>query len=223
MDIKDEVYKILSSDNSGHGINHINNVISLSNELSMNISCNKDIVYLIALLHDVDDYKLVGINNSNEFSNAKKLLNQYITDKDIINKVLTGIKEIGYSKRLEGIMPSSIEAMIVSDSDMLDAMGANGIIRSIEYNTSKHRQIFNKDLYPTINMNSLEYKNKNDSTMINHVFEKLLKLKEMMLTDKGRELAIERDKFMISFLYQYFKELNLNDWIKYLDEYIEKR
>ena len=216
--IKNEVFEILSKDNSGHGICHINNVISLANEISNTIPCDKDVVYLIALLHDVDDYKLVGIDMANELSNAKRILNKYIIDKDLINKILNGISEIGYSKRLDGIIPSSIETKIVSDSDMLDAMGANGIIRSIEYNASKHRQIFNKDIYPNTNMNSIEYKNKNDSTMINHVFEKLLKLKDMMLTEKGMELAKERDCFMISFLHQYFKELNLNEWIIYLDK-----
>ena len=217
--IKNEVYEILKSDLSGHGMNHINNVINLALEIANFTSSNKTIVYLIALLHDVDDYKIVGMNNASLLSNAKRILNKYLNDEVLIQEVIKGISEIGYSKRLDGIIPSSIEAKIVSDADMLDAIGANGIIRSIEYNTSKGRKIFDENIFPKLNMNSLEYKQKNDSTMINHVFEKLLRLEGLMLTNKGKELAKNRTKFMLDFLFQYFNELKLDSWIEYLNEY----
>ena len=53
-----EVEKLLASDNSGHGMNHINRVVKLASVFADSEGANKDIVTLIALLHDVDDYKL---------------------------------------------------------------------------------------------------------------------------------------------------------------------
>ena len=217
-----EVKKLLDKDNTGHGMRHINNVIEISNEISKGMDVNIDTVYLIALLHDVDDYKLVGIDNADDLNNAKRILNKYINDKKLIEDVLYGISTIGYSKRLSGVFPNTQEAKIVSDADMIDAIGATGIMRSIEYNLSKNRIIFDKDMFPKLNMNMEEYKAKNDSTMINHVFEKLLKLKDMMLTEMGYKLALPRHKFMVEFLYQYFTELKLDNWIKYLDEYLKE-
>ena len=220
--IYNEVKNILKNDSSGHGMNHIDRVIRLSKELSNGIDVDNDLVYLIALLHDVDDYKLVGINNSNDLNNAKRILNKYIENESYINKVLDSINTIGYSKRLEGIMPNIMEAKIVSDADMLDAIGALGMIRSLEYNISKNRVIFDKDIFPNLNMTKDAYQKSTTSTMINHWFEKLLKLKDMMLTNKGKEMAIKRHNIIVEFLYNFFEEENLTDWKIYLDKYLKK-
>ena len=71
--VKQQVYDLLNNDNSGHGIEHIKRVLELSLKFSNIENANKDIVTLIALLHDVDDYKLFGMDNAKNLTNAKKL------------------------------------------------------------------------------------------------------------------------------------------------------
>ena len=71
--VKQQVYDLLNNDNSGHGIEHIKRVLALSLKFSNIENANKDIVTLIALLHDVDDYKLFGMDNAKNLTNAKKL------------------------------------------------------------------------------------------------------------------------------------------------------
>lgn len=54
------------------------------------------------------------------------------------------------------------------------------------------------------------------------MFEKLLNLKNLMLTDSGKKEAVERHDIMIKFLYHFFKEKNVPEWIDYLDNYLDK-
>ena len=67
------------------------------------------------------------------------------------------------------------------------------------------------------------YTSKKDGTVINHIFEKILKLKDLMLTKSGNEEAIKRYNFLIDFLNEYFYEEEANEWIDYLNKYLIKK
>ena len=54
-------------------------------------------------------------------------------------------------------------------------------------------------------MTAEEYR-KGQNTMINHFYEKLLKLKELMHTDTAKALAEERHRFMEEYLEQFYGE-----------------
>ena len=54
-------------------------------------------------------------------------------------------------------------------------------------------------------MTEAEYRGGND-TAINHFYEKLLKLKELMNTAYARQLAEERHRFMEQYLQQFYAE-----------------
>ena len=47
----------------------------------------------------------------------------------------------------------------------------------------------------------------NRSDSITHFYDKLLKLKDLMSTDKGKAIGTERTKYMEEFLIQFYKEL----------------
>ncbi len=64
-DVREKVNGLLNKDNSGHGMDHINRVLDLSLKFAEKEDGNKIIVSLIALLHDVDDYKLFGMESAN--------------------------------------------------------------------------------------------------------------------------------------------------------------
>lgn len=221
--VKDKVSELLSKDNTGHGIEHVNRVLNLSLKFAEKEDANKDVVALIALLHDVDDYKLFGIEDANNLTNARNILEQCFVEDDIKEQVLNAIKTIGYSKRLKGICPLTLEGMIVSDADMCDGMGTTGILRSYQYNLAHGNLFFDKNIYPTLNMSADEYMEKKVGTVVTHMFEKLLKLKDLMLTDSGKKEAIERHNIMIEFLYHFFEEENDKEWIDYLDNYLNKK
>lgn len=82
-EVKKEVYELLNKDNSGHGMDHINRVLELSLKFAEKENANKDVVALIALLHDVDDYKLFGVETAENLTNAKRIMSNANVDKSI--------------------------------------------------------------------------------------------------------------------------------------------
>ncbi len=220
--VKEEVMKLLNKDNSGHGIDHIQRVLDLSLKFAEKEHANKDIVALIALLHDVDDYKLFGMANAENLTNAKKIMNNCNIIKTIQDQVLIALNSIGYSKRLKGICPTTLEGKIVSDADMCDALGANGILRVYTYSMKNGKPFFDKKIFPTEDMTADEYTKKCADSSVCHIFEKILKLKDLMLTESGTEEAKSRHQIIVDFLYHLFNEENAPEWTEYLNNYLKQ-
>ena len=145
--VKKQVSELLNQDNSGHGIDHINRVLELSLKFAEKENANKDIVSLIALLHDVDDYKLFGMDNAENLTNAKKIMEDCNVDKNTQEQVCLALNNIGYSKRLKGFCPTTLEGKIVSDADMCDALGANGILRVYTYSLKNGKPFLTKTYF----------------------------------------------------------------------------
>ena len=54
---KSLVEDLMKNEDTGHGMEHILRVLDLALKFADSESCDKEKVALIALLHDVDDYK----------------------------------------------------------------------------------------------------------------------------------------------------------------------
>lgn len=209
----DKVSDVLGADDSGHGIDHVMRVHDMSVRFASTVpeDVDDDVVRLAALLHDVDDYKLVGKKQSGLQNNAVEIMSSVGIDSKMQITVKNIIANMGYSKSLRGVRPAIVEGKIVSDADMCDAIGASGVIRALTYAMSDKGSgvIFNRQQWPAINITAEQYNvtgNTHDTdNFINHFFEKLLKLKGMMMTQPGRKEASVRDQQMIDFLRSYFR------------------
>jgi len=221
--VKQEVSNLLNKDNSGHGMDHINRVLDLSYKFAKKENANTDIVSLIALLHDVDDYKLFGMESAENLTNAKRIMNNCNVNKSIQEQVILALNNIGYSKRLKGCCPTTLEGKIVSDADMCDALGAIGILRIYTYSIKNGKPFFDRNIFPIENMSAQKYTSKCADSSVCHIFEKILKLKDLMLTNSGREEAKNRHQIVVDFLYHLFAEENAPEWTEYLNSYLNKQ
>ena len=224
--IKNKVRDILGGDSSGHADDHVERVALLAERFASECSEPVDLyeVLLTAWLHDVDDYKLVGKAQAEKLTNAVNSMAEAGVAADLCQAVLESIAAIGYGKRLDGQQPQRLAGQLVSDADMCDAIGAVGIERGLMYACHHGGRIFDPTVWPNVDLAAEEYDingNTHDTDgFINHFFEKLLKLKGLMLTEPGRIEARKRQHIMVDFLRAYFCEKNVPEWSEFLEKYL---
>ncbi|ASK30403.1 phosphohydrolase [Chryseobacterium sp. T16E-39] len=194
---------------AGHDWFHIERVWKLSKKIAENENCNKEVVELAALLHDIADPKFHNGDETIALKVSREFLEKQQVSEEIIGQVLFIIKNISFKNRGEVPQDLPIELKIVQDADRIDAIGAIGIARTFNFGGFKNNLMYHPDIEPKLNMSKEEYK-KSDGTTINHFYEKLLLLKDLMNTEKGKELAQERHNVMLKFLDQFYKEWNVD-------------
>lgn len=217
--------KLYMNAKAGHGFDHVERVYQKALELQSYEGGDKTIIAYASLLHDVDDYKFVGFEQSKKLTTARKIMKNAFVSQDIQEQVCQIILNMGYSNRLKGIYPTTKEGQIVSDADMLDAMGALAVVRTLEYGISKGAPIFNKECFPNKELTSDKYQQmaEGKEPCINHFFDKLLKLKGLLFTAQAKREGDLRHQLMVDFLYAFFKENNTPEWIDYLESYLSHK
>ncbi|WP_288156579.1 HD domain-containing protein [uncultured Sharpea sp.] len=196
-----DLQEFFKDDYSGHDFNHTMRVYKLANNIAIQEHANLEIVSLAALLHDVDDVKLTQSIN---YQNARLLMNRYGIDKATQEEVIAIIQDVSF-KGNQSKSPSTLEGKIAQDADRLDAIGAIGIARAFTFGGNHSRPLYN-DEKPERNMDEASYRQHQSST-INHFYEKLLLLKDMMNTECARVLADQRHQFMVNYLEEFFDEI----------------
>lgn len=192
---------------SGHDWFHIERVYKNALHILSHEEANEQIVILGALLHDIADSKF---HNGDE-TIGPKMADDFMTTigiEDSVKKhVVAIIENISFKGGNFEKNFNSKELDIVQDADRLDAIGAIGIARTFNYGGFKNNLIHDPENMPKMNMSKEEYK-KHKGTTINHFYEKLLLLKDLMNTNTGKQIAEQRHEFMLTFLDQFYKEWN---------------
>ncbi len=197
---------VFSGDSSGHDFYHTVRVYKLATQIAEHEKADVKTVQLAALLHDVDDIKL-SPDTYSEKKNAVGFMTAGNVDRKTVEavcKIIDSVSFVGTDSQI----PETVEGKCVQDADRLDAMGAIGIARTFAYGGSKGRAIYDPEIKPKTGMNKEEYRNNENSTSINHFYEKLLLLESMMNTSEGRRLAKRRMAFMQEFLDEFIAEWN---------------
>ena len=134
----------------------------------------------------------------------KKFLTSIEVTPEQIEAIVSIITRMSFKNHQEK-QELSLEGKVVQDADRLDAIGAIGIARVMCYSGSTGRPIHKPEMKPRENLTPEEYRN-GESTAIMHFYEKLLKLKDLMNTKYGNELAKGRHEFLELYLDQFYAE-----------------
>lgn len=200
-DLMDKVRGIYEQFDASHDFQHIERVYQNAVDiLHSEPTADAEVVKIAVLLHDVSDKKYT---NSKEQEN--QLIAELVLSEDKKQHIRDCIAQVSFNGGNE-LEATSIEAKIVRDADRLDAIGAIGIARTFAYGGAKGRKLYDTAEQARTNMTEEEYRTKNTSS-VTHFYEKLLFLKDLMTTDKGKQMANERHQFMEGFLQQLQKEI----------------
>ncbi|HWW39013.1 HD domain-containing protein [Pedobacter sp.] len=199
------VKETLAGAEAGHDWFHIERVYKTAQHINKQEQGDELIVALAALLHDIADSKFNGGDEEIGPQMAGSFLKSLGLSSIIIEQVQQIIKNLSFKASFGKLTFQSKELDIVQDADRLDAIGAIGIARAFTYGGFKNRVLYDPEIEVNLNMSKEQYKNTTAPT-INHFYEKLLLLKDLMKTPTGRQMAENRHQFMLSYLDQFYAE-----------------
>jgi uncharacterized protein len=187
----------LDGQQAGHGMDHVVRVQRTACQIQEEVGGDRLIIELAALLHDVGDAKFHdGMERSAEFT--REILSELGVNADQIEQIAQIVDDISFRKGVDS-EKLSLEGKIVQDADRIDALGAIGIVRTIEYGATKGQPFYVGDL------------NSTEKTGVGHFHDKLFKLHDMLNTEAAKRIAGQREQFMRDFLTQFLSEVGYPD------------
>ncbi|MFW9939487.1 MAG: HD domain-containing protein [Candidatus Thorarchaeota archaeon] len=172
-----------------HGFNHVERVYNMCIKIGEKLNANLNLLKISALLHDIGriDEKKDELKRNHAEISAEKAFN-YLTSqnfdisKDEIYKIIHCIEAHSFSNN---IIPETLEAKILSDADKLDALGAIGLYRTIAFTIQSGGNLDN---------------------VIEHLKNKIMKLKNLLFLNISRNLAEKRNQIISDFYNKIRKE-----------------
>jgi uncharacterized protein len=162
-----------------HSYEHSLRVRQLCILIGKKEAADLEVLEVAALLHDIGrpEEKVTGESHAKVGANmAVAFLATTSFPSEKLPQVASAIRTHRFS---EDEAPESLEGAILSDADKLDAMGALGLARAIAESLIQER-----GLYGTIE----------------HMNQKLLRLRDRMLTTTGKQLAKPRHQLLVAFM-----------------------
>ncbi len=202
------VKEVLADAEGGHNWYHIERVWKMSGYIRDQEGKGDLLtIELAALLHDISDAKFNGGDEDLGSQLAFNFLNNQGIEAERAEHIQSIIKYVSFKGGFPQNHIHSIEFQIVQDADRLDAIGAIGIARAFNYGGFKNRPIHDPSMPLQEYADSKAY-HKSDAPTINHFYEKLLKLKDLMNTKTGKEIGLERHNYMLQFLDTFYREVD---------------
>ncbi|MBS7652627.1 HD domain-containing protein [Candidatus Bathyarchaeota archaeon] len=186
---------------SHHDRYHVERVHRMAMRIAAEEGADMDVVRAAALLHDVaramEDEGVVEDHAAEGAKIAEGILRDVGFPEEKISRVVDCIR-IHRFKR--GDYAGSVEAGILQDADRLDALGAIGIARVFARGGWENKPIHDPSIPPK------ERYDGESLTSVNHIYEKILRLREELNTDTARRISEERHRFVKQFLERFLRE-----------------
>lgn len=203
--IRSQVSHHFDDDRGGHDLSHLDRVYGLAEQLRSREGGDSGVLAVACYVHDFHR-ALERESGSYDGADARHAVDDMIVETltaieyppDLVSHVCECVAFTDrYSFAGHALEPPSLEARILRDADNLDAIGAIGVARAFMFGGILGEPIWSDETAP----NQL-YEAGVSSSIVHHFHEKLLRIKDDMLTAAGKELAAERHEFMVVFLTQ---------------------
>lgn len=189
----------------GHDFLHLQRVHANAQKINSSYRVDDDLLTLFCYLHDYFDDKLTTRQVASDLEPLLSRFDLRLAPKDLA-QLRRDLENFGFKGGFQ--KPDlSLVGQIVSDADQLDAMGAIGICRTVQYGATKDRPLYDPNRPYEAPENLAAYRDPTRPTVF-HFKDKLLMLKDQMYTPEARQMAEVRHKFMEAFLAQLADEVN---------------
>jgi len=175
-----------------HGFSHTERIYELCVQIGKDLGANLFILKISALLHDIGrDSEEQDIRNRNhaelsaEMSIAFLKYQDFQISQDEFDNIIHCIRAHSFSNKT---IPRTLEAKILSDVDKLYALGAIGLYRVIGFTIKKNGGI---------------------EEVIEHLENKILKLRDQLYLEESRKIADERKQIIVNFYNKIRQESNI--------------
>lgn len=186
---------------SHHCSFHTERVHNLATRIAQLERADADVVRAAALLHDIaramEDEGEIADHSVEGAKIARRLLESLDFPSDKVTKVVSCIQEHRFAK---GVKPTSLEAEVLQDADRLDVLGAIGIARVFARGGWANMPMHDPTVPP-----KKEYDGRS-LTSINHIYEKVLKVRNSLNTETAKRIGDDRHYFVKQFLERFMNE-----------------
>ncbi len=208
--IREKAKIALKRNDGAHDYNHSYRVEQLASAIQMHEGGEIEVIIPACYVHDWGCY----MGREEHVSTAA------------LDEIRTELEDIGLSgERLENVLeavrfheeydfsgkhlPVSKECMILQDADRLDALGAIGIARSFYvtgtlFGAGNERCVLGTP--EDMHKGDQEYNVGDLTPAVQHFYDKLLCLRDVMNTEHGRKIAEGRHQYMVEFLERFKRE-----------------
>lgn len=209
------VHQQLDHETTGHDFYHGQRVAKLGVKLYLtdNAAAHPDsrvcaIIRAGGYLHDTIDEKVCS-DPEQVLARIKQLLPQAGFTALESEDILFSIQHLSFSKNIEHHYQLPLTGQYVQDADRLEALGAIGIARAFTYGGRHGNPIYDPKIKPVTLVSHAQYRQHQETT-INHFYEKLLKLPDLMNTTAGKTIGLARADYMRNFLRQFKSEWDVD-------------
>ncbi len=175
-----------------HGFSHTERVYELCVKIGNGLKANLFVLKISALLHDigrVSEEQDISIRNHADLSAEMSLdflkSQDFHISQDDLDNIIHCIRAHSFSNKT---ISRTLEAKILSDVDKLDALGAIGLYRVIGFTIKKKGGI---------------------EQVIEHLENKILKLRDQLYLEESQKIADERKQIIINFYHKLKQESNI--------------
>lgn len=205
----------LKNEKTGHDFYHGERVAHLASKMYLadHESAHEDsrvvaIIKSAGYLHDTIDEKICT-NPEKVVEEIKELLPQVDFNDLEVWDILFTIQHMSFSANIEHHYHLPLSGQYVQDADRLESLGAIGIARAFTYGGKHGNKIYDPEIKPVRLVSHDQYRGHVETT-INHFYEKLFSLADLMNTPAAKKEAERRTAYMRNFVREFMQEWNVD-------------
>jgi uncharacterized protein len=207
--VEKRMKELLLGEKTGHDYSHALRVFNLAMRIAEKEGGDREMIGVASLVHDAyRPYETKNEPHNGDYATRFFIKPRVLEYVSYPNEKIPHILEIvkyheDHPFGVDGNRMKCLEGLIVQDADNLEAIGATGILRWLYFNGARGCAI--GDPRKIVEAGAYDPNHLNDNAM-QHLPDKILRLKRGMNTEEGKRIAGPRHDYVVGFVEQLIAE-----------------